>query len=103
MNNFEIDLHKNNNEVSFSSVDGDKKIDTDKVLDLLGKLEGAKETYQTYTTTGDGYGHSEQRGGDNGNSESVKILGMPPLVFAVVSLGIVLASGVAIVMIGKKA
>jgi hypothetical protein len=70
------------------------------ILDTLPKvIEGVKEN----VASPDGYTLKEQEEGKDKKNKGyeVKILGMKPLVFVVVSLGVVIASGIAISRLGK--
>ena len=71
------------------------------ILDTLPQvIEGVKEN----VTDESGYTLKEKEEGKDKQKKGyqVKILGMKPLVFVVVSLGVVIASGIAIARLGKK-
>jgi len=99
MKEFDLDVNTNNvnSEIKYSSITNDDKPKWQQ------KLEDITKKFTTATTYGankEGVGYYE------GNKEprGVKVtkFGLDPLVFIVLSLGVVIASGVAISVISKK-
>tara|TARA_B110000503_G_scaffold126292_1_gene194742 strand:+ start:1156 stop:1461 length:306 start_codon:yes stop_codon:yes gene_type:complete len=89
----------------YSNIEGQNNVsqsDTlNNILDSLPKvLDGVKGTM----TSNDGYTMSEQEKGTDKENKGyeVKILGMKPLVFILVSLGTIIIGGIVISRIGKK-
>ena len=90
----------------YSNIEGQDNVpkgDTlvNNILDSLPKvLDGVKGTM----TSNDGYTMSEQEKGTDKENKGyeVKILGMKPLVFILVSLGTIIIGGIVITRIGKK-
>jgi len=75
----------------------------DTLKNVLDTLKGFGEGLKKNLTTGEGYTIEEiEKGKDKTNKGTqVRILGMKPLIFVLVSLGVVIASGVAIARINK--
>lgn len=71
--------------------------------DILGKVAGAADSASDYLTNKEGLtkkeiseGKTRQQGAD------VRILGMKPLVFTAVGIGVALAAGIAILLLTRK-
>lgn len=101
MSNFDIDINTNDisSDISYSGVDGDSP----EKKDWKDKLEQATQFVQSAS----GYGASKQGIGfyeQNKRLQGTKVtkFGLDPLVFIVVSFGVILGTGITILMLNKK-
>jgi hypothetical protein len=79
------------------------KINTQSIKDALGKIAGAGDYASDYVTNKEGLTKKEIREGyQREQGSDVRILGMRPLVFAAVGIGVALAAGVAILLLTRK-
>jgi hypothetical protein len=120
MKHFDIDITKN---LDISSFEGESlqgttdikitantpEITQEKTKETTSKggfIEGAKsyqnliKSFTEYGADKEGYGYYEKYKDPTGKKK--KILGLDPLVFIAVSLGLIIASGIAIVLLKPK-
>lgn len=93
-------------DIDLSSVEGEEQ-EQPKFKSILSKLGDTTEVIKTYGANKDGKSYGEVLDGKAANTPNkeidVRILGMKPLVFTLVSLGVVIAVGIGIAKIGTKA
>ena len=83
--------------------DGEKKDKLQNVLDTIKKVAEGTQSYGA-TQEGENIGEVIKGGKTNGNQPKmdVKILGLDPLVFSLVALGLVIGIGIGISRLGKN-
>jgi hypothetical protein len=76
---------------------------TQAIKDVLGKIAGAGDSASDYLTDKEGLTKKEiDSGYQRKQGSDVRILGMKPIVFATVGIGIAFAAGVAILLMTRK-
>jgi len=87
----------------YSNINGQAKSDST-IVNILDSLPKVLDGFKGNIASEDGYTITEHEQGIDKQKKGyeVKILGMKPLVFILVSLGVVIASGIAISRLGNK-
>lgn len=101
MNNFDIDINTNNisSDIAYSNSEGDEN-GKKGWQETLEKVTDAVASITDYGANKEGVGFYEQDKKLQG--QKVTKLGLDPLVFIVVSVGVIIGTSVAIIMLNRK-